>query len=249
MTHLKRAGALLVVVVLAAFVVPRIIPVPDDLISFGFHKADKAANEQFWAGQPMQYANPTVCNDCHQDKSSSWAQGDHRTVSCETCHSPANDHIAGKGLPVVDTSRDFCGTCHSSLISRPANFPQIDIEEHGGQNECITCHNPHDPREGMPPRLPHSMEGRENCQSCHNPSEPLVTVPPRVPHTLVGRENCTSCHGTTEARPAALPRIPHTLEGRDNCLLCHNTSAIKPFPENHTGRTTDTCRNCHQPEG
>ncbi|HJX12502.1 MAG TPA: hypothetical protein VJ377_03135, partial [Dehalococcoidales bacterium] len=132
MTHLKRAGALLAVVLLAAFVVPRIIPVPDDLISFGFHKVDEAANEQFWASLPMQYANPTVCNDCHQDKSSSWTLGDHRAVSCETCHSPANDHIAGKGLPAVDTSRDFCGTCHSSLISRPANFPQIDIGEHGG---------------------------------------------------------------------------------------------------------------------
>lgn len=248
MTHLKRAGLLLVVVLLAVFVVPRIIPVPEDMISFGFHTVDEEVNSREWASLPMQYANTTVCNDCHQEQYGPWLQADHRTVNCETCHEPTTGHLEGKTLPVIDTSRQLCGTCHSTLISRPSDFPQIDINDHGGQEECITCHNPHDPREGMPPRLPHSMEGRENCQACHNPSEPLTTLPPHVPHPVEGREDCASCHGTTEKRPIALPRIPHSLEGRDDCLICHNTSAIRPFPENHAGRTTDTCLLCHQPK-
>jgi hypothetical protein len=28
----------------------------------------------------------------------------------------------------VDTSRELCGLCHAQLISRPSNFPQVDIE-------------------------------------------------------------------------------------------------------------------------
>ncbi|MEE8413861.1 MAG: hypothetical protein V3R96_04855 [Dehalococcoidales bacterium] len=45
------------------------------------------------------------------------------------------------------------------------------------------------------------------------------------------------------------PAIPHTLEGRDDCLQCHGESGFKPFPANHTGRTSDTCKGCHKPAG
>ena len=248
MTHLKRAGVLLSVVLLALFIVPRVMPIPEFLLDFGFHDADEQENKELWASLPMQYANPLICNDCHQDQYGIWVQADHRTVSCENCHGPSMKHLEGNEFPVDNTSGELCSSCHASLISRPSHFPQVDLEEHGGQAACITCHNPHDPREGMPPRLLHSIEGRENCQSCHNPSEPLAELPPQMPHSLEGRTDCASCHGKTESPQPALPEIPHSLEGRDNCLVCHNTSAIKPFSENHIGRTTDTCLNCHQKE-
>jgi hypothetical protein len=46
----------------------------------------------------------------------------------------------------------------------------------------------------------------------------------------------------------AQPPIPHPLEGRDNCLACHATGVggAPHIPENHTGRTNDMCRLCHQ---
>ncbi len=47
--------------------------------------------------------------------------------------------------------------------------------------------------------------------------------------------------------PPGVPPIPHTLEGRDDCLMCHAEGALKPFPADHAGRTSDTCRTCHQP--
>ena len=44
------------------------------------------------------------------------------------------------------------------------------------------------------------------------------------------------------------PTIPHTLEGREGqCLVCHALGSVKPFPENHAGRTADTCLACHKP--
>ncbi|MFH1651541.1 MAG: cytochrome c3 family protein [Chloroflexota bacterium] len=248
MTHLKRAALVLGLLLAALFIAPRVIPVPESLLAFGFHQPDTKANEELWASLPMQYANTSICTDCHQVQYGSWAQADHRNVSCENCHGPAADHLAGVKLPQVDPSPELCLTCHEKLISRPARFPQVVPKEHAGQASCITCHNPHDPREGIPPRLPHSMEGRENCQTCHNPTEPLAAIPPHVPHALEGRADCVACHGKTEATQTSLPRIPHTLEGRSDCLVCHNTSAIKPFPANHAGRTTETCRNCHQTE-
>ena len=51
------------------------------------------------------------------------------------------------------------------------------------------------------------------------------------------------------AAQGAPPFIPHPLEGRDECLACHRTGVdgAPQVPEDHTGRTNDMCRVCHQP--
>lgn len=45
------------------------------------------------------------------------------------------------------------------------------------------------------------------------------------------------------------PPIPHSLEGRQDCNLCHATGVggAPKFPADHTGRTNEMCRVCHQP--
>ena len=276
MTHLFRAGALLAAILVFVFIGLKVIPVPTLLTEYGFHPREAEANTKEWASLPIQYAQSSACSDCHQDKYRLWEQGNHRTVSCENCHGPAGEHLDTQASLVVDSSRELCGTCHAKLISRPSSFPQVDMQEMGGQTECITCHDPHEPRAGMPPQVPHTLEersncqschgshepwvvpppqvphaleGRTECQSCHGPHEPWITPPPEIPHIMEGRTECLSCHGPQELRGANLPHIPHTLEGRTNCLICHNTSAIKPFPEDHVGRTSTTCLNCHRSEG
>lgn len=237
---------MLLAVFLFVFIGLRVMPVPAFLEDFGFHKRDAQKNEQQWASLPINYASSPACAQCHQSNYTSWQQGDHRTVSCENCHGPANIHLEGKALPVVDTSRELCGTCHAKLTARPASFPQVDMNEMGGDSKCITCHNPHDPRAGMPPQVPHTLENRAQCLSCHGQHEPWLRPPPQVPHTLEGRTQCLSCHGPEVIKATVVPRVPHTLDGRAECLVCHNSGGIKPFPENHAGRTSATCLSCHQ---
>lgn len=48
-------------------------------------------------------------------------------------------------------------------------------------------------------------------------------------------------------RPAP-PPISHSLVGMDQCLSCHGPTGIKPFPDDHEGRTVDSCQVCHKPE-
>jgi len=45
------------------------------------------------------------------------------------------------------------------------------------------------------------------------------------------------------------PGIPHPLEGRDACLGCHEAglAGAPQIPADHTGRTNEMCRACHQP--
>jgi hypothetical protein len=246
MTHLVRLGILIAAVLVVVFIVLRAIPYPAFLADYGFNQQTDAENMTEWASLPIAYANSAVCVDCHSDNYELWEISGHRTVACENCHGPAAEHLENGTFPSVDPSRDLCATCHARLPSRPSSFPQVDMAEMGGQAECRTCHDPHEPRAGMPPQVPHILEGRFSCKSCHGPHEPWETPPPELPHTLEGRTDCLSCHGPEEYRGATLPYVPHSLEGRSNCLLCHNTGGIRPFPEDHAGRKSNGCLNCHR---
>lgn len=249
MPHLKRAGALLILVLIAVFIVPRVIPIPAVLADFGFHKMKAEENMETWASLPVQYIGPSVCTNCHQDKHNLWLIGTHRTINCETCHGPAKAHLETGAPEVLDTSRGLCALCHAELISRPANFPQVNMETMGGDAECVTCHDPHDPRAGMPPQVPHYLEERSDCISCHASHEPFEVIPPQLPHELEGRTECLSCHGPAELRGATLPHLPHSLEGRSDCLACHQIGrGVNPLPEDHAGRKSSHCLNCHRSE-
>jgi hypothetical protein len=54
---------------------------------------------------------------------------------------------------------------------------------------------------------------------------------------------------TLTAAQDDIPSIPHPLEGRAECLTCHETgtSGSRQIPDDHSGRTDDMCRACHQP--
>ncbi len=189
MKHLVRAGALLLAVLVIVFVLPRVLPTPAALEPYGFYRGGNNAEE--WVNQPMQYAEPLLCNECHQDKHGVWQKSRHSTVSCESCHGPGNAHIEGKASLVMDTSREFCGLCHDRLLSRPRGFPQVDLEEHGGQSACVTCHNPHDPRSGALPQIPHILEGRTDCLLCHKAGG---IKPFPQGHEGRSQDTCLNCH-------------------------------------------------------
>ena len=181
-------------------------------------------------------------------------------IGCEACHGPAGKHVFSQSKVdiIVDKSAEQCGSCHyrdaghriaasSGYIKHHEQYDEMIGAGHKGL-ECVTCHDPHEPRAGMPPKVPHTLKGRTDCQICHNPQkhEPWSAPPPQIPHTLKGRTDCLSCHGPQKLRGATLPKIPHTLKGRADCLSCHNSGGIKPFPKDHIGRTAATCLNCHR---
>jgi hypothetical protein len=43
-----------------------------------------------------------------------------------------------------------------------------------------------------------------------------------------------------------IPAVPHPVEGREDCLACHDAGQIEPFPEDHAGRSNDSCTMCHE---
>jgi hypothetical protein len=127
--------------------------------------------------------------------------------------------------------------------------------------------------QGVPPQIPHPLEGRATCLGCH---EDGLLGADEVPADHAGRTNetCLSCHQPAMTTPVAPtetssaptagatssvaatpavsegpPAIPHPLAGRDACLACHEAglAGAPKVPADHAGRTNDICRGCHQP--
>jgi predicted CXXCH cytochrome family protein len=269
MRHLVRAGILLAILLASLFALKR-VTVPSTSVQGLLAQYDvvlsgtnKEATTREWASQPVQYLGLPDCGECHPDQFIQWSRSKHYVVSCEGCHGPAQAHLRKGAKLVVETSPDFCKTCHGKLFSRPGNFPQIDNQSHSEEWTCVSCHNPHHP-EGLlqaqtegatAPEIAHSVEDRGDCLACHGAGGIVA-----FPEGHAGRTNelCLGCHVPLTAPPEAsqtpilvsltnsFPRIPHRLQGRSNCLLCHDPEGLLPSPKDHTGRTNDMCRTCHK---
>lgn len=159
------------------------------------------------------------------------------------------------------------------LLTSAARLMQPPIpHDLTGRQDCLSCHKD---GVGGAPKYPADHAGRTNdtCQMCHKqgaaaPSaptaqpttatssaleaQPTVAAQP-IPHDIAGHENCTQCHLVSQpaatAVPGGPPPIPHDVVGRDDCLVCHGTgqAGAPKVPADHAGRTSDTCRTCHQP--
>ena len=143
--HLKRAVALLVIAIIG-FIAVRSVFVPESFEQYGWYRANSVKDNMNFS---IGYAGSASCGEenCHKDLYSTWADSRHKTVNCETCHGPSQNHVTNVRImpePAND-SRAYCGLCHYERAARPSNFPQVDPEIHGENLNCTYCHNPHKP--------------------------------------------------------------------------------------------------------
>ena len=92
------------------------------------------------------------CKGCHEDKVTSLQSSPHTIIPCEDCHGPAMDHPDNPPKLTIDKSREMCLRCHAFLpypTSGRAVINGIDPEKHNPGVECVSCHNPHNPMEGL----------------------------------------------------------------------------------------------------
>jgi predicted CXXCH cytochrome family protein len=143
------------IVVLA--LVARYLYVPKDFgvgergYMYGWHRQ---ANEEEWKNTivKVKYRGKEYCKDCHADKYDSINKSPHKIILCENCHGPAIDHPSDPPKLTIDKSRAQCLRCHYPLpypTSGRKNIRGIDPAVHNPDVECATCHNPHNPMEGL----------------------------------------------------------------------------------------------------
>lgn len=167
--------------------------------------------------------------------------------------------------------RSVCTQCHQSASSDASGQPNapaattpplIPHSLEGRRDQCLTCHG----ETGFKP-YPANHKGRatDTCLACHKTAadsgaaptatpEPALTVTvtptqPALTVTVTPFEPATTVTVTPTQAAGGPPPIPHTLEGREGqCLVCHAIGSVKPYPENHAGRTAESCTACHKPQ-
>lgn len=154
--HIIRFSIVLIIIIIGFFVV-RSVMVPESFgiygtYTYGYHRG-KSDIEQKSIYALFQGSDK--CKKCHTEEFDLCQNGDHTTLTCETCHGNWKAHNNNTKEQVIkDKSVEACMLCHQHLQARPAEFPQItgftkhladqDLEFEKGML-CLDCHDPHEP--------------------------------------------------------------------------------------------------------
>ena len=141
--HLIRLAAIFAIGTLL-FVVVRAQMVPDDFGRYGHYRAGAIDDER--ARTPV-HAGQAACAGCHPDVVELRAKARHAAVSCEACHGALASHASGEVVkPPRPDGRELCIRCHAAKTGKPRQYPTVSAKEHAGDEACITCHTPHNPK-------------------------------------------------------------------------------------------------------
>jgi hypothetical protein len=142
--QLERLAMLFVAIVVVYFTA-RFFLVPPSFGKYGWYRADALKD---YSALPSTYAGAAACADCHSDVAETKSKQGHHSVSCESCHGPLGAHAEDPSVtPAKISDGRFCVRCHAENPSRPEKFPQVNVEDHAGKQNCIECHSPHEPKE------------------------------------------------------------------------------------------------------
>ncbi len=113
--------------------------------TYGYHRLGDIKD---WASLKVKYQGRKYCQDCHEDKVKSILASPHKLIQCENCHGPAAGHPDNDVKMQILTSRALCLRCHADLPypqSNRSKLPAVDPDKHNPGENCIDCHNPHNP--------------------------------------------------------------------------------------------------------
>jgi uncharacterized CHY-type Zn-finger protein len=141
--HLVRL-AVLFAVGLLVFGVARAALVPKDFGALGHYRAGAIDDAR---ARPIAYAGQKACADCHADAVELRAAARHKGIACESCHGPLAKHADDPGAmtPKRPEARPLCVHCHAANTGKSKRYPIVDVKDHAGDNDCISCHKPHNP--------------------------------------------------------------------------------------------------------
>lgn len=128
-------------------------------------------------------------------------------VGCEACHKPAGTAGHPGGAMTVESSAEFCGTCHVTTLH------EWQKSGHGQAN--IACSSCHDMHSGS---LRTTATG-DLCTNCHNERNVQANMP------MSGSTQCANCHmftlpeGTNAEGKG--PTGHSFVMASDACQRCH----------------------------
>jgi uncharacterized CHY-type Zn-finger protein len=142
--HLVRLAGLFLAGLLV-FTVARAEFVPEGFGKYGHYRAGAIDDVK---ARPVVHAGQQACAQCHVDIVDLRAKARHKAIACESCHGPLAVHATDPGqmTPKRPDGRVLCVHCHAANTGKPKRYPTVDVKEHAGDEKCITCHTPHNPK-------------------------------------------------------------------------------------------------------
>ena len=136
MRHIFKS-LLIVLGIVATIFLGRHLLTPDSWGKYGHYRADYIDEE---ANRSINYGENDSCMKCHSEVTEMLKHGEHKTLSCEVCHSPLSEHIAdGKkiGSMKVPTGNE---------IDKNEHYKKLEIR---ADHNCNQCHTVHYPKENI----------------------------------------------------------------------------------------------------
>ena len=135
---------LLTILIVTSYATARYFLTPPTFHEYGFYRG--AALEEIAVARSPGFAGKAACDkNCHGKALDMLAKGDHKTVSCESCHGICREHVEDRQVKVVSHVR--CTRCHEADPARSKWIKQIESKKHYSGQRCTECHVPHQPNE------------------------------------------------------------------------------------------------------
>lgn len=138
---------LLTIGIVGSYAVARYFLTPASFGEYGWYRGDALAE---LASHPTVHAGKKACEVCHSDEFGKLLKHEHKTLSCESCHGPAQAHVDDPENEQNKPDKHnavACLRCHEANPSRPKWLKQINLKEHYTGSKCTECHVPHMPLE------------------------------------------------------------------------------------------------------
>jgi hypothetical protein len=141
--HLIRLAGLFAIGI-TSFIVIRAALIPEGFGELGHYRSGAIEDNR---DQPLIFSGRGACFECHDEKTANDNDAGHAGVGCEACHGAQAAHAADpEGLmPTLPEPTALCSNCHELNVARPSWFPQVDVEDHAGEDACLDCHDAHQP--------------------------------------------------------------------------------------------------------
>jgi predicted CXXCH cytochrome family protein len=196
-----------------------------------------------------RYAGQGDCGDCHKAIIELKLTSKHQFLNCAGCHGHLYQHIQHplEAKPKKPDSKKLCWRCHSTNVSRPPEFPELNLEKHSQGKSCLECHSPHHPEVRVEPvAKPVKYQGTVLCIQCHQKVEEQKK---KTKHRLL---SCDLCHGPA-GEHAVNPTVSKMVKisTREFCSRCHTKQGWRPklFPQIEPKQHNPgiECVECHSP--
>jgi len=259
--HIVRLISLLVACLVVALIVQRLLTV-DSFYRFGHYRADNVPEQ---TAMEVVYQTPQYCQSCHSARHAQWSAGNHKSVSCETCHGAAKGHPQNGKLPIPSDTVKLCTLCHEAMPERPRTQPQIVVAQHGSGQQCSTCHNPHAPKIAaatvkVAGDAAAGQKRAAGCASCHGDKgiSPNDTWPSLAGQNAAYLVRILSAYKSGDQKDVAMTPLAQALSTADihnlaayySGLSCEAPASKSAVGDAAAGRAlAKNCAACHGETG